>query len=427
MRTAARYGSNEPNLDSFTQFDVGLALSGPIRKDRAWFYASYNPIVDDRTASFPGMLPTRDRERQHRFAAKVTWEPQPLTRLSVTFTGDPSWHDAVGAGDFVTPDSVLNPDVVLGQLREGGGSLSLRASRVEHSRLLLEASVARSLFRKDRLPETDLGASAPVFYDVASGVGSGGFGGSERDHLGRTALRLSGTRLAGPHTLKLGLEYENTSLSNQIDEGRGQVGGGIFEFPEQQQLYFWQRLQVQSDVANRIYTAYAQDSWAISHWLRLNAGLRWEEQDWMDQERVVRQTIADEWSPRVGLIVTPGAAGVQKIVASAGRFYEQVPLGALSCFYGTGSFAETLYPQDPRADLSGADTVTFLRVGAVVRVPGLRGEYLDEVSLGYERRLGRTIWVGVHGTYRVLRAAIEDTQIFGDTDVVGNPGRGPAA
>lgn len=129
LRTAARYGNNEPNLDSFTQFDVGLALSGPIRKDRAWFYASYNPIVDDRTASFPGMLPTRDRQRQHRFAAKVTWEPQPLTRLSVTFTGDPSWHDAVGAGDFVTPDSVLNPDVVLGQLRDGGGSLSFRASR----------------------------------------------------------------------------------------------------------------------------------------------------------------------------------------------------------------------------------------------------------------------------------------------------------
>ena len=61
LRTAAIYGNNEPNLDSFTQFDIGLALSGPIRKDRAWFYASYNPIVDDRTASFPGMDPTRDR------------------------------------------------------------------------------------------------------------------------------------------------------------------------------------------------------------------------------------------------------------------------------------------------------------------------------------------------------------------------------
>ena len=64
LRTAAIYGNNEPNLDSFTQFDIGLALSGPIRKDRAWFYASYNPIVDDRTASFPGMDPTRDRMRQ---------------------------------------------------------------------------------------------------------------------------------------------------------------------------------------------------------------------------------------------------------------------------------------------------------------------------------------------------------------------------
>ena len=30
---------------------------------------------------------------------KVTWQPQPVTRLSVTFTGDPSWHDAVTPGD----------------------------------------------------------------------------------------------------------------------------------------------------------------------------------------------------------------------------------------------------------------------------------------------------------------------------------------
>ena len=423
LRTAAIYGNNEPNLDTFTQFDIGLALSGPIRKDRAWFYASYNPIVDDRTASFPGMDPTRDRMRQYRFAGKLTWQPRPVTRLSVTFTGDPSWHDAVAPGGSQAPISVLNPDVVLGRLLDGGGSLSFSASHVVHSRLLLEASASRSLFRRDQLPQTDLGASTPYFLDVSSGVASGGFGGSERFHLGRTALRLSGTRLAGPHSLKVGLEYENTALSSRANEGRDQVGGYIYYLADRG-LYIWDRLQNQSDVANRIYTAYAEDSWAISHWLRLNAGLRWEAQDWLDQKRVMRQTIADEWSPRLGLIVTPGSAGVQKIVASAGRFYEQVPLGALSGFYGTGFYVRTFYPQDPRADLSGADTVQNLLAGGVVRVPGLRGEYLDEVSLGYERRLGRAIWVGVHGTYRVLRAAIEDTQIFGDTDVVGNPGRG---
>ena len=424
LRTAAHYGINEPNLDSFTQFDIGLALSGPIRKDRAWFYASYNPIVDDRTASFPGMTPTRDRLRQHRFAAKVTWQPQPVTRLSVTFTGDPSRHDAVTPGDFVPPDSVLNPDVVLGRLREGGGSLSLSGQ----PRRSLEVAA-----RGEPLPFTvperpaagDRSRSVrPVFRRPRTRVGSGGFGGSDREHLGRTALRLSGTRLAGPHTLKLGLEYESTTLSSRVDEGRDQIGGGIYVIgPPGNEQYVWDRAQNQSNVANRVYSAYGQDSWVISRWLRLNAGLRWEEQDWLDQERVIRQSIADEWSPRVGLIVTPGAAGVQKIVASAGRFYEQVPLGALAFFYGAGSFFETFYPQDPRVDLSGADTTTSLPAGGVVRVPGLRGEYLDEVSLGYERRLGRTIRGGVHGTYRVLRSAIEDTQIFGDTDVVGNPGR----
>jgi Outer membrane receptor proteins, mostly Fe transport len=246
LRTAAIYGNNEPNLDTFTQFDIGIALSGPIRKDRAWFYASYNPIVDDRTASFPGMDPTRDRMRQYRFAGKLTWQPRPVTRLSVTFTGDPSWHDAVAPGGSQAPISVLNPDVVLGRLLDGGGSLSFSASHVVHSRLLLEASASRSLFRRDQLPQTDLGASTPYFLDVSSGVASGGFGGSERFHLGRTALRLSGTRLAGPHSLKVGLEYENTALSSRANEGRDQVGGYIYYLADRG-LYIWDRLQNQSD------------------------------------------------------------------------------------------------------------------------------------------------------------------------------------
>ena len=212
MRTAAHYGINEPNLDSFTQFDIGLALSGPVRKDRAWFYASYNPIVDDRTASFPGMTPTRDRLRQHRFAAKVTWQPQPVTRLSVTFTGDPSRHDAVTPGDFsasrLGTQSGRRPGPAPGRWRQ---PLTQRQPR-RHSRLLLEASLSRSLFRKDRLPETDLGASVPYFVDLRTRVRSGGFGGSDREHLGRTALRLSGTRAGRAPHVKLGLEYESTSF-----------------------------------------------------------------------------------------------------------------------------------------------------------------------------------------------------------------------
>jgi hypothetical protein len=419
LRTAARYGLREPNLNSYTQFDVGLALSGPFRRDRLWFYVAYNPIIDNRTASYTGMAATRDRQIQHRFAGKLTWQPRATTRIALTTTGDPSWHDAVGPGDFGSPVSVLNSDVVLGRLREGGATFSLRGTQVQ-SKLLLEGVLSRSWFREDRVPQTSLGATAPLFVDT-NGAASGGFGGGDREHLGRTSLQLSSTLATGLHTFKAGLEYQNNTLDSHIDEGRDSIGGVIYQFSDSE--YYWDRIQGQAHVGNRVYTAFAQDSWEVSHWLRLNGGLRWEEQAWVDANGVRRQTIAGEWSPRLGFIISPGPRGSQKVFGSAGRFYEQVPLGALGFFYGSGSFSETFYPQDPRADTAGA-VPYVLQAGGVRQVPGLRGEYYDEVTLGYERLLGSGVKAGLHGTYRVLRSVIEDTQIFGDTDVVGNPGRG---
>ena len=283
---------------------------------------------------------------------RLTWQPQPVTRLSVTFTGDPSWHDAVAPGDSQCLQiSVLNPDVVLGRLRDGGGSLSFSGQPRRCTRgCCSRRALSRSLFRKDRLPETDLGASTPYFLDVSSGVASGGFGGSEWFHLGRTALRLSGTRLAGPHTLKLGLEYENTALSSRVDEGRDQIGGRhLCDRPARKRVSIsgtGSRISRTSPTASTPRTA--EDSWAISHWLRLNAGLRWEEQDWLDQERVIRQT-------HCGRVVSPG--GTDRHARRGGSpedRRQRGPLlraGASRCTLGLlwrpDSSSRTFYPQDP--------------------------------------------------------------------------------
>ncbi|HXI19585.1 MAG TPA: TonB-dependent receptor, partial [Gemmatimonadales bacterium] len=289
--TAARYGRNQPNLDSYTQFEVGLALSGPIRRDRAWFYMAYSPIISGRTAFFRGMAPARDRLTQHRFAGKITWQPGPATRLVLSGIGDPGVHDAVQAGDFGAPDSVLNPEPVLGTWRRGGESLSLRGSQLIRSRLLLEAVALRSWFRSDRLPQSPLGGG-PVLLDYSSDpnsvIGSGGFGGSDRVDLDRTSFQLRGTIGAGPHTLKAGAEYQLNTLHERLEEG-GSTGGGIWRYGNA--FYLWDRLVSDGSVANRVYTLFAQDSWEATGWLRLNAGLRWEEQNWLDSRRATRQVI----------------------------------------------------------------------------------------------------------------------------------------
>ena len=364
---------------------------------------------------------------QHRFAGKLSWQPRAATRFALTLTGDPSSYDAVQAGDFVPPDSVLNPEPVLGTYRTGGGSLSLRGTQLLGSRMLVEAVAVRSLFRSDRGPQTVRGAG-PVFLDYVTDpnqiIGSGGFGGSDKERLGRTSLQLRSTVGVGSHTFKAGFEYQLNTLNDQLREGDS-TGGDISRFGDS--AYVWDRLVGDGSVANRVYTVFAQDSWEATRWLRLNGGLRWEEQHWLDANRATRQRIPNEWSPRLGFVISPGAAGSQKIVGSAGRFYEQVPLAALELFYGAGRWTMDSFPRDPRVDTSGGVRTLDFPFGTSQRTPGLRGEYYDEVSLGYERRVGSRFRMGLRGTYRVLRSVIEDTQIFGDTDVVGNPGRGQMA
>jgi hypothetical protein len=418
LRTGARYGSAEPNLDSYTQFDVGLSLSGPLRRDRLWYYAAYNPLIDHRTASYRGMSPADDRRVQHRFAGKLTWQPKPATRLALTVTGDPVHYTAVtGLGPN---DAVANPEVALATLRQGGGNLSLRWTQLVGSRLQLGATGARSLFRDDFTPRTALGLTAPQVFDVETGVYSGGTGGYSRLRVARNAIGTSGTLLAASHIIKLGLEYEGTTLDARSEQGRESIGGYITRFSDS--VFVWHRLVGRAEVSNRVYTVYAQDSWEVSRRVRLNLGLRWEQQDWRDGGRN-RQTIGGEWAPRLGIVVSPGAPGTQKVTVSAGRFYTQTPLNALSVFYGKGYFTGDFYPQDPQVDTSGRFRFAQM-FGGARRVDGLRGQYHDELTLGYERAIGQGFKVGVHGTYRVLRSVIEDTQIFGDTDVVGNPGRG---
>ena len=360
---------------------------------------------------------SRGNSSSHLWAA--TW-------ITLTATGDPSWHDEVNPGrGFFAPSQVQNPDVVLATLHEGGGSLSLRATQVVHSRWLLEAAVSRSSFHNDIVPLTPLGATAPNFIDVKTGTASGGFGGSDLQTFGRTTLLLNSTLAAGHHTLKIGGQFENTTLSEHSDAGHGLIGGYIVRVNDS--LYVWDRLQLNARVGNRVSSLYAQDSWEISPLLRFNAGLRWEQQNWVEAGGVPAQTIGNEWSPRIGFVLSPGRPGSQKFFGSAGRFYEQVPLGALSLFYGDGFYRTTMYQQDPRVDTTGGVllenglTGTF---GGVQPVPGLRGEYQDEVTLGYEVLLTRS-WKGiVRGTYRILRSVIEDTQADDGAEIVGNPGRG---
>src|SRR5690606_10603821 len=112
-------------------------------------------------------------------------------------------------------------------------------------------------------------------------------------------------------------------------------------------------------------------------------------------------------APRVGLIFDPTRDGRAKIYASAGRFYESIPLGlndfsfAGTTLYGAYFALDQCQGDTPSQDGAGQvphpsdcpDRITpetrpqggdFYRGGTTAVAPGTRAQHLDEVVAGAE-------------------------------------------
>lgn len=139
------------------------------------------------------------------------------------------------------------------------------------------------------------------------------------------------------------------------------------------------------------------------------------------------RAIATELAPRFGVVYQPGTLGSQRVSASAGRFFEQVAPAAILPWNSNGVELIRGYPQNPLVDSS--NSVPLFR--ADFEAPATRhlvGQYYDQLTVGYERRVWGAFKVGVQGTYRVLRWVLEDGIPPGDSIYrMGNPGRGPLA
>jgi hypothetical protein len=139
----------------------------------------------------------------------------------------------------------------------------------------------------------------------------------------------------------------------------------------------------------------------------------------------VAQPITDEVQPRVGVVVLPEGA-IAKLYASYGRFYEQLPT------FGSGTWWHVpvrngvyFFNRDPRTGARPLDSLDSGSHGILPEVSGLRGQYFDEVTAGYERMMGSGVTLGVRGTRRVLAEVIEDGLAPVTVErILGNPGRG---
>lgn len=248
--------------------------------------------------------------------------------------------------------------------------------------------------------------------------------------------------LLGKHHIKGGYDREKLT-SNTTTSYTGDVAytyilaqaGDTFAPPGTQ--YVSARTFVNGGIfTSRNEAFYIQDAWALfDNRLTLNLGVR---NDRFENNNVNGETYfksGDQWAPRLSFSGDPFGDSLTKVYGFFGRYYLPVPANTnirlagaeldytrYNVLNGVGDRslpivgAALLYPgASPcpdtgvrNCDITGDGTATPT---AATVSQNLKPQSVDEYVLGIERNLGSGIRVGVFGQYRKLNESLEDVAI----------------
>jgi hypothetical protein len=159
-------GLGEHDLRSLTFNDYlpFLSLSGPIVKDRAWYFATLEYIQkEDPTNAVSQAFVTGLRER--RIFGKLTWQASANHRLALSMNYDPQEFLNQGLNSLTVEETGYT-------LKQGGPLLSLRDTAILSPSVALESTVA--WFESRPMLEPNLGPDTNgdgVLYDDRNGDG----------------------------------------------------------------------------------------------------------------------------------------------------------------------------------------------------------------------------------------------------------------
>jgi hypothetical protein len=421
LRATPRWGVGQQHVDRFSQYDVGVSLGGPIRRDRLWFYVAYNPTFERRDVTFSRIPTQHDVRTTHLFAAKLSGRLGRGTDVTLTLIGDPSRRDAVDAIE----QELTDPRGALSRRSEGGTAVALQARHRLGGRVFLDWSLVRLDRRRNILPATGAPAdllSLGYFVDNVTDTAAGNYGFIQSASQSRTAAQAIVTVLAGSHVVRLGAAYEVNF--GKYDQQLSIVHRSLDSAGAPYYTWLWNHMQERG--RNAIPALFAEDSWEVGPRLRVNLGLRWEAQ-FLSGDTGSAFWIAPEIAPRFGVVYQPGEIGTQKLYVSAGRFYEQIAMWSMANCAGSWVQNNVAFDHNPLADSTGGTLLAGFSGAGEVPNRDIKGQHLDEVTIGYERRLGLHHRIGVRGALRTLRWAVNDGLDSTWAAVIGNPGRGTMA
>ncbi|HSK64664.1 MAG TPA: TonB-dependent receptor, partial [Pyrinomonadaceae bacterium] len=331
-----------PTKDLLTQAQYGISTSGPLRRDRTFFFTNFE-------------------QTRRNYSAVITIPPAAVNtinnRLRAINYGGPLIETGVVPANFDTTNFFARVDHRINQSNQlsaryslyhieavnsrtvGGLNAVSRGTGIEDTDQTLQVSNVTTLSNRTvnelRFQYTNSRLDAPVNDEIGPAVNISGvanFGTATFSPLGRDINLLevvdNVSTVLGSHSLKAGGGF----LYNRLNIFFPGAIQGVYNFSSVNnflnggystyQQAFGEPEQFQS---NPNFGVFIQDEWRARRDLTFNAGLRYDLQYLPDPIA----TDTDNIAPRLGVVYAPGDRKTV-IRASYGLYYDRIPLRATS-------------------------------------------------------------------------------------------------
>ena len=270
-------------------YDAGFTLGGPILKDRLWFYGSFREWGNKRQAAnkfynatqhTPFYTPDLSRpafakEWYESKAIRLTWRATEKNKFN--FFADPQRDCHCPA--LTASGSVNAPEAFFSYNLKPAGLYQITWSSPLTNKLLLEAGAGRAdgswpIYRQPEVTRDDVSIveqSTGMRYN--SGTPTFGPLYYTTQLVPRFSQRFSASYVSGGHNIKGGLQFEESYLEIEAENGTNNVE---YAFNNQVPVSVTQWATPYGLKAqNRDFAFYIQDQWTLQR-LTLTYGLRYE-------------------------------------------------------------------------------------------------------------------------------------------------------
>ncbi|MBO0863033.1 MAG: TonB-dependent receptor, partial [Chloracidobacterium sp.] len=284
----------------FDSWTPRLMFSGPLKKGHSWFFiATDSEIHLDIRKDLP-----QGGDRN------LSWRLDELAKTQINLSPTHLLHVSMLMNQFKTDNANLSSVTPLGtapEMKENAYLFTLRDQVFRANGLSFETGFAASKFSADTLPHGDL----PYQLTLTSARGSY-FLSSVADstrYQGLVNVTLSPTEWRGRHEVKAGADIEHVEYARALDRRPIQILRADNTLSSV--ITFDGARPAIRD--NYELGAYAQDRWAISNRLLVEAGMRF------DRDSLVKRVLA---SPRLSTSALLTKDSETKLSLGAGLFYD---------------------------------------------------------------------------------------------------------